>query len=354
MKVAIIGFANLRLIPYFYTYKNILDEAKIKYDVIYWDRKCENEIIENAKTYPINIEIDDTWFILKKLFLMIKFSYRVKKILKENQYDKLIILTTLPAVLLYKILISKFKGKYIFDNRDFSYENIKIFKHIEGKIMRNSLLNIISSSAFRTFIPDYPTTICHNCNFTDVGIEKFKKSKEKLVLSFIGMIRYEEECKKVLDVIKNDARIEFRFYGEGEGVDPLKLYCKKNHIENVLFYGKYLPNEKADIIRATDIIYNCYGNKDNEVKYALSNKLYDALYFKKPLLVNNNTTMEEASKGFSFIFNENDVVHFTNKLIEWYECLDVEQFDEICNEKLKSVLIENQKFKKEVLSGLLR
>lgn len=64
--------------------------------------------------------------------------------------------------------------------------------------------------------------------------------------------------------------------------------------------GPFMPKDKPEIYKNSDLIFNCYGNDRLLVKYAISNKYYDGAIYRKPLLVSPNTSMAELSGDCAF------------------------------------------------------
>ena len=191
-------------------------------------------------------------------------------------------------------------------------------------------------------MPESDYLCCHNMAYESPSSLSFCQNDEPINLGFVGVIRYADECERILKAIENDSRIMFHFYGDGEDECRLKSFCKENGIENVLFHGRFLPHEKDQIYSQIDIIYNCYGNTTNNVKYALSNKYYDALYYKKPILVNNNTSMADYSGILGYKVEEYDTL--ADRLLQWYQTLNVEDINTFCDKKIIKYISENEMF----------
>lgn len=347
MKALIVCFANLRGVPYIYPYINILKKNNIKTDIVYWNRHGIEEKIDcsNLYVYSHYQRDEDNKFI--KLIRMYSYTRYVEKIIKKNSYEKIIILSSLPGVLMETYLVKNKKNQYIFDIRDHSYEQFKPYYNRMKKLMQNSALNVISSSGFRNFLPNEDTVICHNItSYTNMKNNHVEK-KDKIIISFIGQIRYANKYLNFMESIKNNERIVFRFYGFGEDEEYLKNYVALHKFNNIEFYGAYMPSEKSTIIQKSDILFNVYGS-DLHVKYAISNKYYDALIYKKPLLVSKNTTMDDITQGIAF--SVDDAVFDAIELIRWYDNIDFVKLEDICEKKLKNVQSDMIAFEKAVES----
>lgn len=353
MKVCIIAFANLRITPYINNYIDLMKKNNIEFDIILWNRELADEKeIDGCTIYSYDKRQDETRNLLVKVIPMLSYGAFVKKVLRKNKYDTVIVLTSLLGVLLESYLSKKYLKRYIFDIRDYSYEHIKWYYNKMDSLMKNSALNIISSKEFMNFLPKREYRVIHNCNFEEIPQNTLKKNTGTLRVVFAGVIRYFNEHKKFLDKIKNDNRFIFSFHGNGADAEKLQNYCIEEDFKNVEFHGKFSPSEKEDIIENTDLIFNAYGNDNMSIKHLMSNKYYDSIYYKKPLLVNPDTAMAESSKGIAFECDyEGDTA---SKLLKWYDDIDVNEFNCTCENYLKKAIEENKETEKEILNVLLK
>ena len=160
--VSLIFCGDLRFCPYVKRYTERLDLANCPYEVLFWNRSgSELELPSNY--YWFNTPSDEAQNKISKLFDFIKFRKWVKKHLKKHKCDGIVVLSTLPGILLFDVL-KRFKKKYIFDIRDYSYEHISFFKKIEEKVIDNSYFTSISSKGFQAFLPEHKYVIAHNFN----------------------------------------------------------------------------------------------------------------------------------------------------------------------------------------------
>ena len=350
MRVCIVAFANLMVVPYIKTYTDILKNNNVEYDIVLWNRyKMEESYSGCNKIYAFNDNVGDTASFAKKIIPLIKYGFYVKSVLKKNKYDCVVVLTSLIGVLIEGFLKKHYSGRYIFDIRDYSYEHIKWYYKKMESLMKNSALNVISSPGFKEFLPDYPCVIDHNCSFETVSDIKFKRKDKTISVAFVGNVRYPGECKKFINLIKDDSRFEFHFYGKGVDEPELKRYCIENNFENVFFHGVYMPQEKEGIIENTDILFNAYGDRLC-LKHALSNKYYESMYYKKPLIVTPNTIMSNLSKGTSFDIDYSK--NTSDDIYNWYQSINVEEFDLLADDYLQNTIDENKIGRKEISKRL--
>lgn len=356
MKVGIIGFANLRYMPYLLHYTNIFDQYGIEYEIIYWDRKHINEEW-HSRVFAFREKIDDSANKIFKLKSMLRFRKFAETTIKNRKYDFLVILTTIPAVLLSSYIRENYSKRYLIDIRDYTYEKFFIYNKILAKTLEQAAMRVISSPTFKHFLPKNEYMICHNLSIpmdSNRNIRaKINRKKDVINISYIGAISYFNEVSQFIKLIANDNRFVFSVYGSGKDESKLQDYCLSQGINNVRFYGMYEPREKETFYEKTDIIYNVYGNQSLLVKYALSNKLYDAAWYKIPILVSPHTTMSQmAGKiGFEVDYTKPNLV---DNLYNWYKGINWEEFESICDAIVETALKDNEYFKSKLLGIIKR
>lgn len=341
MKVAVIGFNNLKYSPYIKTYTDLLDKYSVEYDVIIPNR---NEIVESINGNLISIK----WETKKgKIYNFINFTRETRKILKNENYEFVFVLTTLPAVLLSRVLIKKYKNRYLVDIRDYTYDKKIIFRNCELKVLKNANLRVISSPAFKDFLPSLDYVLCHNFSHniprTDI---KYVQSLNEIKIAYVGSISYVNECKRLVDLVKNDDRFCFYLYGNEVNGNIVSDYVSKIGTERIKYFGGYDPSEKNSIIQNIDILFNDYGNESDLVRCALSNKLYDSFVFKKPLITSPNTIMSKLASDFSFDIDSN--TKNLNDMYDWYMNLNQEEMVSYMNDCLDIFIKDNNNFEEQI------
>ena len=341
VKVAIVAFNNIKYSPYVNTYSNYLDNNGIKYDVIFPDRNKLNESI-GENTYSLYWDSEKS-----KLYNFIKFAYAAKKILKKNKYDFVCVLTTMPAVLLSTFLANRYKNRYLVDVRDYTYENIRPYFWLEKLAFKNAGMRVVSSKDFENFLPKSNYCMCHNTSYDfRNAIQCFNRQTGKIIIGYVGSISYVKYCKHLIDLVKDDERFEFHFYGNETHGKIISEYVKDLDNERIKFFGAYEPSQKGQIIENVDLLFNVYGNSSPLVKYAVSNKLYDAFYYKKPILTSPDTTMSELAKEYSFDIDLN--TENLAGLYEWYKKIDSENFVEYSEQMIETIVSDINYFEKNL------
>lgn len=322
MKVGIITFSDRNTTPYIKYYEDVMKREGINFECIFWDRYSNYKITKNKNEYTLHIKCLPGANKFGKILPMIKYKYIAEKIIKKEQYTHLIVLTTLPGVLLNKILLNEFEDKYILDIRDYTYEKYGFYKKIVDKLVDKSYFTAISSKGFMKFLNKNKKIIpCHNISNLEyeVNICGDLKNKKKILIGFVGAIRYFKQDCKLINCLANSKKYILSYVGKFNIDCNLKEYCKKNNINNVIFEGEFKNEDKALIYRKIDLINSIYGCNGLEVTTLLPNRLYDGVIFKKPVIATKGTylgmVVEKFSIGIAVDLNKNiaeEITRFIN------------------------------------------
>ena len=337
-------------VPYAQPYLDVFSNQNIDYRIIYWNRNVTKENEFNDKEIFFNLECPNGGNKVKKIFKMLSYAKFIRKEMRKEIYGKIVVLTTVPGIMTFDILLNKYKGKYIYDIRDYTNEKNPIYFFIENKIIDNSFKTIISSLGFKQFLPknrDYQ--VAHNIsNNEEQDVTNINPlTSEKLVIGFVGNVRYENENIKLVDSLKGNKQMTFDYWGNVNND-----FSKENLIERskrVKFHGSFSNKDKAKIYEKISFINAIYGNESLEVTTALPNRLYDALIFKKPILTSKGTFLGEiVEKNGIGIAIDLDKDNVKNKLDLYIENFDYEKFKDICNQLLTSYVEEQSEFERQI------
>ena len=274
--------------------------------LIYWNKKSVEFF--QYKDEDINIIEIPIYSVygkpLERIFSTMKFMKYAVKSLKKIKPD--IIYTTNIDLLFISYIYScrcEFKVETIYEIADIHYllidknrnkiENLvgTSLKHIEKKLCKKIKYLVVTSdeyynkyfSAFvnedkKIFVPNIP------------DISKFERYKQKeggkFTIGFIGAIRFEEQLKMLIDLAE---KLDFNVILAGLDVKgEITSYCVNKKF--VKMTGKYNYNRDiATLYGLCDCIFSVYDSDLNNVKMALPNKLYEAIYCELPIIVAKNT-----------------------------------------------------------------
>lgn len=339
MKISIVAFNNLNRSPYVNIYADFCKANGIEYEIIYPDR--DNSATENEYCCKPLL-----WNAKKNKFInFLCFRKETIKHLKKSKSDFIIVLTTMPAVLLSGYLTKRYRGRYLVDVRDYTYEGFKPYFLIEKLVMKYAAMRVVSSPGFVKFLPKAEYSLCHNMNagYAKENQNEFVPASDPIIIGYVGTIAYKNQCVRLMKLVEKDPRFCFHFYGD-EGADRrISDYLKEKPCERVKMFGAYKPSEKLDILSRVDILFNVYGFGNNLVDYALSNKLYDSFYIKKPILTSPKTAMSEEAGEFSYDidFEKTDNL---DGLYAWYRGIDADAFGQYSKEYMDGVIKSQKQF----------
>ena len=218
-KVLIIVGGMVNRLPHVELYLKHYDKNSIEYDIIEWNRNNDS-VIEKNNRYIYNKKISDLAPFYVKLIEIFKFSQYVKKIIKQNKYNRIITFTIADSLFLIPLLIKKYTNKYIFDIRDYSpICKLPFSNCILRKFINHSYVTCISSEGFKYWLPKECNYIMsHNIDLSLCSSDNkytFKPLNQILDILTIGKIRDYESNKLIIDQLANNSNVKVRFVGDG-------------------------------------------------------------------------------------------------------------------------------------------
>lgn len=151
------------------------------------------------------------------------------------------------------------------------------------------------------------------------------KIENKLVVGFIGTIRYKEILINLINASKELDNIVILLAGDGPYFEHIKTYINENGFKSkVIMTGRYSNYDLKDIYDACDYIWAAYPNKDLNVKYAISNKFFESIIFRKKVIVSESTMLGEyvykSDNGLTVNPYSVDDIMLLLKSLKRYEC----------------------------------
>lgn len=337
-RIAILSVSALRNTVMISVYTDYLLRNKdiYQYDYIYLDKFHEEEKTGAQTNY--RYEYDST-SVLGKIKGYLGFIRYGTSILKKNKYDYIIVWNELSAALFMNVLVSHYRGRYCINIRDLfegkqAFLDNRLFKAIKNA----SYVSVPTTDYYERLPQNYRHYIQFH-SFNDSFMSKTKRREyntnvERIRILYIGNIRFFDYLYDLIDKIKNDSRYELLIAGGGS--EPLNDWIKKHNVTNVIVKGKFQKEDTPSYLEQADVIYNLYGDEDFNLRTALSNKLYYALYLHLPILVCKNTAMyritNECGIGYPVIKGVND--GFADDFYEWFNNLDRNAIALKCDEMI--------------------
>ncbi len=337
---------NLWFCPYVGIYTNILNKNGVPYEIVTWcrDGKDEQGCIQckDLNNYSNNIS---------RLLSYYLYSCFVKRVVKRKKYEKLIVFTPQLAIFIAGFLKRHYRGKYIFDYRDLSIEQRGIFKKPFVTVLNNSMANVISSPGFKTYLPEgFNYVLSHNFNIGKVRqvlnndtILQPSLSFESIEVLTIGGIRDYDSNVQVIDALSNKQGFTVRFVGQGPSAETLKQHAKRIGANNVHFEGYYSKEKEAGFIEDCTFM-NIFYPRLHSHDTALSNRFYNSLIYKKPMITTADTTQGNYARDYSIGVAIENCDGLDHVLKDFLNGIDIQHYSQQCNDLLASFVLDYEKF----------
>ncbi len=358
MKVLIVAFHPRTMAPYSRLYEEAVKDSGNEYDIVFWDRFRDGALEKIENEYIIHRICTLGGNKLKKIPAFFAFRKTVKKIIKDGRYDRIVILNTMPGVLLSDILLKKYKNRFILDIRDYTYEKYGFYRHRVNLLIDHSFFSTISSPAFCQFLNrERCDRLLLNHNISN-ELQKMVSCRDlKLMktgnIGFVGAVRHEKENENLIDEFGNDERFKFLYYGVFNDGCCLDSYCRKHNVENAWFYGAFDNADKPRIYENIDIINSVYESRTFGEGYSIPNRLYDAILFKKPMVVFEDTYIAQVVREYNLGLVLTKYGKVKNELLQYVSSFEQKEFDRNC-ERLLCKVLQDQEFLREKLYAFLR
>jgi glycosyltransferase involved in cell wall biosynthesis len=229
------------------------------------------------------------------------------------------------------------KKKYIYENADVlaARHNSLILKKIDKNIIKHSVFSILTSEGFidyfygtdsknapKSKIILIPNKLSQDLNKLERPLDSTLTCKS-LRFGFVGYFRYIEMYINFSTILgEKYPQHEFHFWGDGSIDDVNKIVNLSERYHNIFYHGPFVnPHDLSSIYSNIDINVVCYDTKSGNVRTAEPNKLYESIFFCKPIVVSQDTFLskkvDKLGVGFSinaskaeniesFIFNLSD------------------------------------------------
>lgn len=354
MKIALILPGSIWYAPYVRIYTRILDEQKVDYSIISWNREGDDK----PEGFQYNVPCakghgSAGWKAYKGY---IKF---IKKTIKDNGFDRIIVFGPQMACILSAYLLLHFRGRYMIDYRDLSIEQKAGFKLLFSVMLMYSRANVISSPGFKRCLPKQDYYLSHNFDVDAVKAainetvgESFLVEKPIEVLT-IGAIRDYCSNIEIVKALANKENVKVNFVGKGGTSDKIAAYCKDNGITNVSFTGFYQKYEEAGYVKNATFI-NIFYPRVITHDTALSNRFYNSLIYKKPMIVTKHTTQGDYVENNRLGVALNDCSSLYDVLSNFIKTENYEGYCKRCNTLLQTFLKDQEEFERAVRAFVKR
>lgn len=305
-------------------------------DAYGFDRGGDNRALPNIPLNVIGTFLNGSNYL--KRLKDIRNAIKTNIANKYNPEDTIFYLFNLDIVLAFRSVFGS-KYKYIYEVSDLA-ELVVGNKYIRkfliwqnNQSMRNAFHVVFTSEGFCDFynliprekISVIPNKVSIYCPKVENIARAFNPNKIKI--GFVGIIRFETVLKfaKVCDTLKN---IEFHLFGLISNGDEYALELEKLAKEstNITLHGPFKnPQDLPSIYEGIDMVLSAYPPTPGVI-YAEPNKLYEALYFRCPIIVNEGTFLGK-KVGRLNVGYVIDAMNETN-IQEFLSSLDAQSYQE--------------------------
>ena len=252
-----------------------------------------------------------------------KVFWDIIKICKQHRNNKPVFY----AFGIFQAMYLKLLGKpYIYEISDilYAYPKFKrligLFKAIDKSLIRGSLATVMTSGGFYSFFSlELPNIFVIPNKVSPTLKRPILKMKledtESLSFGFVGSMRY-QTIIDFAEIIGHDfPQHKFHFWG-GLKEGPMKVSIDKltNSYDNVFYHGAFRnPEDLTKVYETFDITVSCYQVSTLNEKIAEPNKLYESIFFSKPIVVSEgiylSQRVEEMSCGYCIDANNKESIH---------------------------------------------
>lgn len=192
---------------------------------------------------------------------------------------------------------------FIYEESDMPYLSMgnkwvrKWLSRIDKKIIKKSLLTVMTSEGFIDyhFGKERPDNIVIVPNRVNPGLMNLPYSMkqqhdwDRLSIAFVGGFRYLSVLNFAEVIGESFPQHEFHVFGNiisnGDGLHTL---CEK--YSNIHFHGKFKnPDDLPGIYGSIDLVLAAYDVTSINAQYAEPNKMYEAIFFRVPIIVSKGT-----------------------------------------------------------------
>lgn len=264
------------------------------------------------------------------LFKLRRYKHDIKKIINEEKETGTEIFYTFDFATAF--LLRMYNVRYISEISDIlygypRYNKVRaIFKAININIVKKSLLTVMTSAGFQKYLFKHPqSNIFIQPNKLNPYFENIKRPERKspdikhLHFAYIGAPRSAETILKFAKIIgRKFPQHTFHFFGTSAHTDY--FMNQTFGVDNIIYHGSFKnPDDLTAIYANIDLVVACYETEALNERILEPNKLYEAIYFKKPIIVSQNSYLADRVKdlncGYAInAYSDSEIINFINDI----------------------------------------
>ena len=211
-----------------------------------------------------------------------------------------------------------YRGKFVYEEADVSAARVKqpllrsFLVYLDKRIIGRSQLTVFTSEGFQDYLfpqekkYSHKTLLIknklHNSFRYQVRTPSSEVNVSSISFGFVGLIRYSNTILRFAKIVGSRFP-EHRFHFWGDSAGNILDDENWSKYSNVYFHGGFAnPRDLAKIYATIDINVACYDPASGNVSIAEPNKLYESMFFGKPLVVTAGTYVHRRVESFGIGF----------------------------------------------------
>lgn len=301
--------------PRVYKEARTLADSGHDIEILAWDRENKNskkayEEMEGIKIrrYYANATFGTG---IKQINGFISFIKQVRKYLNNCKYDFLHCHDFDGLIVGYCIKLFNSRQNLIYDEHDLFYLyfegrkgslnklTAKVIKIVERIMLTKVDRHIVVTPSMKLLYEKNSNPIVITNAPLRSSFKNIRKLKrEKVVVGFIGAVRYIDELKVLADVANEFPLINIFIAGKGTKLNEFKKYIEEKAYNNIEIFGEYNIDQLEDLYSRIDITYLVYPIKDSMI--SLPNKFFESIITKTPMISYSNSEFGNIIKNKNF------------------------------------------------------
>lgn len=160
---------------------------------------------------------------------------------------------------------------------------------IEHHYMKRIALTVHASRFYEEIYPHrYPQLVLENKPTLQTVATDYHPASPLNVV-YLGIIRYIDILKNLVDAARDNDQIRLSFHGSGPDLQTLLDYTQG--MPNVVCTGAYRYEDIGRLYDEADVIWAAYPNRDFNVRYAISNKFHESIAYGRPAIYADHTRL---------------------------------------------------------------
>ncbi len=274
--------------------------------VLAWNRNLEGGVVREDYVYSFD-QLLGYGNKMAKIMNLPRFARAAKTVIRDfrPQYIHAIDL----EMLIVAVLMG-YRAKVIYEVYDIKASNNRFVNLLREKIetilIHKHVHKVVLASPFFTEyyrglgVDDSIMTVLNNKPTKEIlskgnsgFMDKYKSSMEhKRVIGFIGTIRYPNILLTLITAVQDLDDFVVLLAGDGPSLARIRHEIEGRKIKDkVIITGAFSQDDLPCIYKVCDYVWAAYPPDDLNVKYAVSNKFFEAQLFGKPVLVSRCTRL---------------------------------------------------------------